>query len=152
MLLTLHYIAVSLILSAYPFVVLFLLLICLNLWTHLSLLYINIERGENLLVNIINIEMRSGIFPAWIRIRWKNKPTAFASKLRRGKRKRKEKKSVNLKRGLLSSPKKPNGRICFVCFLLFTVNKSTSSVWFLGESTARHSAFWFYLTFSIVYR
>ena len=41
-----------------------------------------------------------------------------------------------------------NGRtIFFVCFLLITVNKSNSSVRFLGESTARQSAFRFYLTF-----
>ena len=33
-------------------------------------------------------------------------------------------------------------------FLLFTANKSNSSVRFLGEPTARQSAFWFYLTFN----
>ena len=36
-------------------------------------------------------------------------------------------------------------------FLLFTANKSISSVRFLGESTARQSAFWFYLTFNDFY-
>ena len=34
-------------------------------------------------------------------------------------------------------------------FLLFTANKSNSSVHFLGESMARQSAFQFYLTFSM---
>ena len=34
-------------------------------------------------------------------------------------------------------------------FLLFMANKSNSSVQFLGESMARQSAFWFYLTFSM---
>ena len=34
-------------------------------------------------------------------------------------------------------------------FLLFTANKSNSSVRFLGESTARQSAFRFYLTFRL---
>ena len=33
-------------------------------------------------------------------------------------------------------------------FLLFMANKSNLSVHFLGESTARQSAFWFYLTFN----
>ena len=32
-------------------------------------------------------------------------------------------------------------------FLLLTANKSNSSVRFLGESTDRQFAFWFYLTF-----
>ena len=32
-------------------------------------------------------------------------------------------------------------------FLLFTANKSNLSVRFLGESMARRSAFWFYVTF-----
>jgi hypothetical protein len=32
-------------------------------------------------------------------------------------------------------------------FLLFTANISNSSACFLGESTARQSAFWFYPTF-----
>ena len=36
-----------------------------------------------------------------------------------------------------------NGRIC----LLFKADKSNTSVRFLGESTARQSAFQFYLTF-----
>ena len=45
---------------------------------------------------------------------------------------------------------KMNGRICFACFfLLFTANKSNSSIRFLGESTARPSSFRFYLTFSL---
>ena len=35
-------------------------------------------------------------------------------------------------------------------FLLFTANKSNLSVRFLGESTARQSAFWFYPTFRAV--
>ena len=33
-------------------------------------------------------------------------------------------------------------------FLLFTVNKTNSSVRLLGESKVRQFAFWFYLTFS----
>ena len=37
-------------------------------------------------------------------------------------------------------------------FLLFTANKSNSSVRFLGESTARQSPFWFYLTFSTLHQ
>ena len=34
-----------------------------------------------------------------------------------------------------------------IAFLLFTGNKSNSSVYFFGEATARQSGFWFYLTF-----
>ena len=46
----------------------------------------------------------------------------------------------------MDSPKKTNGRICFLCFFtlhgfdLF-VNKSNSYVRFSGESTAHQSAF-----------
>ena len=50
--------------------------------------------------------------------------------------------------GLLSSPKKQTDK--FVLFAFFTLHgkqiKFVRS--FLGESTARQSAFWFYLTFS----
>ena len=45
------------------------------------------------------------------------------------------------------SPKKRTDEFVLFAFLLFTANKSNSSVRFLGESTARQSAFWFYLTF-----
>ena len=44
--------------------------------------------------------------------------------------------------------KKRTGEIVLFAFLLFTANKSNSSVRFLGESTARQSAFRFYLTFT----
>jgi hypothetical protein len=50
--------------------------------------------------------------------------------------------------GLLTSPKKQTDEFVLFAFLLFTANKSNSSIRFLGESTARQSAFWFYLTFS----
>ena len=50
--------------------------------------------------------------------------------------------------GLLTSPKKWTDKFVLFAFLLFTANKSNSSVCFLGESTARQSAFWFYLTFN----
>ena len=50
--------------------------------------------------------------------------------------------------GLLTSPKKRMDELVLLAFLLFTANKSNSSVHFLGESTARQSAFRFYLTFS----
>ena len=50
--------------------------------------------------------------------------------------------------GLLTSPKKWTDEFVLFAFLLFTANKSNSSVRFLGESTARQSAFWFYLTFN----
>ena len=49
---------------------------------------------------------------------------------------------------LLTSPKKRIDEFVLFAFLLFTANKSNSSVPFLGESTARQSAFRFYLTFS----
>ena len=49
--------------------------------------------------------------------------------------------------GLLTSPKKWTDEFVLFAFLLFKANKSNSSVCFLGESTARQSAFWFYLTF-----
>ena len=59
-------------------------------------------------------------------------------------------RSVNLKAiyGLLTSPKKPgtNKSICYVCFFTLHGKESNSSVCFLGESTARQFAFWFYLT------
>ena len=43
--------------------------------------------------------------------------------------------------GLLTSPKKQTDEFVLFAFLLFTANKSNSSVRFLGESTARQSAF-----------
>ena len=43
--------------------------------------------------------------------------------------------------GLLTSPKKRMDEFVLFAFLLFTANKSNSSVRFLGESTARQSAF-----------
>ena len=43
--------------------------------------------------------------------------------------------------GLLTSPKKRMDKLLLFAFLLFTANKSNSSVRFLGESTARQSAF-----------
>ena len=49
--------------------------------------------------------------------------------------------------GLLTSPKKRTNEFVLFAFLLFTANISNSSVLFLGESTARQSAFRFYLTF-----
>ena len=48
--------------------------------------------------------------------------------------------------GLLTSPKKRTDEFVLFVFLLFTANKSNSSVRFLGESIARQSAFRFYLT------
>ena len=48
----------------------------------------------------------------------------------------------------IDSPKKRTDEFVLFAFLLFTANKSNSSVRFLGESTARQSAFRFYLTFS----
>ena len=48
--------------------------------------------------------------------------------------------------GLLTSPKKRMDKFVLFAFLLFMANKSNSSVYFLGESTARQSAFQFYLT------
>ena len=44
-------------------------------------------------------------------------------------------------------PKKQKDEFVLFAFLLFTANKSNSSIRFLGESTARQSAFRFYLTF-----
>ena len=49
--------------------------------------------------------------------------------------------------GLLTSPKERTDEFVLFAFLLFTANKSNSSVRFLGESTACQSAFRFYLTF-----
>ena len=43
--------------------------------------------------------------------------------------------------GLLTSPKKRRDEFVLFAFLLFTANKSNSSIRFLGESTARQSAF-----------
>ena len=43
--------------------------------------------------------------------------------------------------GLLTSPKKWTDEFDLFAFLLFTANKSNSSVRILGESTARQSAF-----------
>ena len=57
-----------------------------------------------------------------------------------------------LKKGQLiskaDSSKKQMDEFVLFPFLLFTANKSNSSVRFLGESTACQSAFQFYLTFS----
>ena len=41
----------------------------------------------------------------------------------------------------IDSPKKRTEEFVLFAFLLFTANKSNSSVCFLGESTARQSAF-----------
>ena len=41
----------------------------------------------------------------------------------------------------IDSPKKQTDEFVLFVFLLFTANKSNSSVRFLGESTARQSAF-----------
>ena len=49
--------------------------------------------------------------------------------------------------GLLTSPKKRTDEFDFFAFLLFKENKSNSSFCFLGESIARQSTFWNYLTF-----
>ena len=51
--------------------------------------------------------------------------------------------------GLPTSPKKRMDEFVLFAFLLFTANKSNSSVHFLGESTARQSAFCFHLTFTL---
>ena len=48
----------------------------------------------------------------------------------------------------IDSPKKQTDEFVLFAFLLFMANKSNSSAHFLGESTARQSAFRFYLTFS----
>ena len=45
----------------------------------------------------------------------------------------------------IDSPKKQTDEFVLFAFLLFTANKSNSSVRFLGESTAHQSAFRFYL-------
>jgi hypothetical protein len=45
--------------------------------------------------------------------------------------------------GMLTSPKKGMDKFVLFAFLLFTANKSNSSVHFLGESTACQPAFWF---------
>ena len=50
--------------------------------------------------------------------------------------------------GLLTSPKTQTDEFVLFPFLLFTVNKSNSSVLFLGESMAGQSAFRFFLTFN----
>ena len=49
----------------------------------------------------------------------------------------------------VDSPKKQMNEFVLFALLLFTANKSNSFVRFLGESTARQSCFWFYLTFSV---
>ena len=51
--------------------------------------------------------------------------------------------------GLLTSPKKRTDEFVLFAFLLFTANKSNSSVRFLGESMERQSAFRFNLTFTM---
>ena len=48
--------------------------------------------------------------------------------------------------GTIDSPKKRTDIFDLFAFLLFTASKSNLSVCFLGESTARQSVFWFYLT------
>ena len=50
---------------------------------------------------------------------------------------------------LSTSHKKQTDEFDLFAFLLLTANKSNSSIRFLGESTARQSAFWFYLTFRL---
>ena len=45
--------------------------------------------------------------------------------------------------GLLTSLKKQMNKLVLFAFLLFTANKSISSIHFLGESMARQSLFWF---------
>ena len=50
--------------------------------------------------------------------------------------------------GLLTSPKKQTDDFVLFAFLLFRAIKSNSSVRFIEESTARQSAFQFYLTFN----
>ena len=45
--------------------------------------------------------------------------------------------------GLLTSPKNRTEEFVLFAFLLFTANKSNSSVHFLGDSTAHQSAFGF---------
>ena len=47
----------------------------------------------------------------------------------------------------IDSPKKRRDEFVLFTFLLFTANKSNSSVHFLGESMVRKSAFRFHLTF-----
>ena len=49
----------------------------------------------------------------------------------------------------INSPKKRTDEFVLFAFLLFTANRSNSSVRFLGESMARQSAFWFYLTLNL---
>ena len=49
----------------------------------------------------------------------------------------------------VDSPKKRTNEFVLFAFLLFTANKTNLFVRFLGESTARQSCFWFYLTFSM---
>ena len=46
----------------------------------------------------------------------------------------------------INFPKEQTDEFVLFAFLLFTANKSSSSVHFLGESMARHYAFLFYLT------
>ena len=48
----------------------------------------------------------------------------------------------------LDSSKKQTNEFDLFAFLLFTANKTNSSVHFMGESTARPNCFRFYLTFS----
>ena len=48
----------------------------------------------------------------------------------------------------IDTPKKRMDEFVLFAFLLFTANKSNSSVCFLGESMARQSVLRFYLTFS----
>ena len=50
----------------------------------------------------------------------------------------------------IDSSKKRTDKFVLFAFLLFTANKSSSSVHFLGESTPLQSAFWFYLTFRFI--
>ena len=51
----------------------------------------------------------------------------------------------------IDSPKKRTDEFVFFAFLLFTANKSNSSVRFLGESMKRQSAFQVYLTFKYIH-
>ena len=48
----------------------------------------------------------------------------------------------------IDSPKKRTDKFVSFSFLLFMANKSNLSLRLLGESAARQSALWFYLTFN----
>ena len=58
--------------------------------------------------------------------------------------------NVNFESNLWSAnfSKKRTDEFVLFAFLHFTANKSNLSIHFLGESMARQSPFWFYLTFT----